>query len=83
MYHTALLGSGSEWPKDEALLLTMMPSYLKKNQNMNIKEKKLLWTNEDGDVDRIVIDWRHNQSGRMADFSPFLTFQFLTYKHLI
>ena len=44
--HATLLGSGSELPKDQALLLTMI-SYVKKmNWNWYIKEKKkILWSN--------------------------------------
>ena len=33
--HTTLLGSGSEWPKDEALLLTMV-SYVEKINKVKI-----------------------------------------------
>ena len=39
--HYTLLGSGSEWPKDKALPLTMV-SYLFK-QHWNQKRKKILW----------------------------------------
>ena len=39
-----LLGSGPEWSKDKALLLTMVIQFKKVNENSNIKEKKkMLW----------------------------------------
>ena len=37
-----LLGSGSEWPKDLSLLLTMV-WFSKKDENWNIKEKIISW----------------------------------------
>ena len=46
-----LLGSGSEWPKDEALLLIML-SYLKKLKFKYKRENKILWAVLEGCTNR-------------------------------